>query len=171
MGEIIEDRMTGSCGDAQWLVARRASLARPELVAVYASLFNKEDMGHDIVLPGAFRESLEMRGPAGIKLLFQHNPSEPIGVWEQLTEDARGLYVRGRLMLDVARAREVLSLMRAGALDGLSIGFRAIARPPRRQDRHPPPRESRPVGDLRRHLPAAARSAHRLRQGAPAHAR
>ena len=94
--------------------------------AGYASLFNKEDMGHDIVLPGAFRESLEMRGPAGIKMLFQHNPSEPIGVWEQLTEDARGLYVRGRLMLDVARSREVLSLMRAGALDGLSIGFRAI---------------------------------------------
>jgi HK97 family phage prohead protease len=94
--------------------------------AGYASLFNKEDMGHDIVLPGAFRDSLEMRGPGGIKLLFQHNPSEPIGVWDQLTEDARGLYVRGRLMLDVARAREVLSLMRAGALDGLSIGFRAI---------------------------------------------
>jgi HK97 family phage prohead protease len=67
-----------------------------------------------------------MRGPGGIKLLFQHNPSEPIGVWDQLTEDARGLYVRGRLMLDVARAREVLSIMRAGALDGLSIGFRAI---------------------------------------------
>jgi HK97 family phage prohead protease len=94
--------------------------------AGYASLFNKEDMGHDIVLPGAFRESLEMRGPAGIKMLFQHNPSEPIGVWDQITEDARGLYVRGRLMLDVARAREVLSLIRAGALDGLSIGFRAI---------------------------------------------
>jgi hypothetical protein len=94
--------------------------------AGYASLFNKEDMGHDIVLPGAFRESLATRGPTGIKMLFQHNPSEPIGVWDQLTEDARGLYVRGRLMLDVARAREVLSLMRAGALDGLSIGFRAI---------------------------------------------
>ncbi len=92
----------------------------------YASLFNKEDMGHDIVLPGAFRESLKTRGASGIKMLFQHNPSEPIGVWDQLTEDARGLYVRGRLMLDVARAREVLSLMRAGALDGLSIGFRAI---------------------------------------------
>jgi HK97 family phage prohead protease len=94
--------------------------------AGYASLFNKEDMVHDILLPGAFRESIAMRGAAGIKMLFQHNPSEPIGVWDQLTEDARGLYVRGRLMLDVVRAREVLSLMRAGALDGLSIGFRAI---------------------------------------------
>ena len=60
-------------------------------------------------------------------MLFQHNPAEPIGVWEQLKEDARGLYARGRLMLDVARAREVLALMRAGALDGLSIGFRAVS--------------------------------------------
>jgi HK97 family phage prohead protease len=92
----------------------------------YASLFNTEDMGRDIVLPGAFRDSLKERGPAGIKLLYQHNPAEPIGVWESLKEDSRGLLVRGRLMLAVARAREVLALMRAGALDGLSIGFRTV---------------------------------------------
>ena len=92
----------------------------------YASVFNVEDMGRDIVLPGAFRDSLAARGPTGIKMLFQHRPDEPIGVWEQLKEDARGLYAKGRLMLDVARARETLSLMRAGALDGLSIGFRAV---------------------------------------------
>jgi HK97 family phage prohead protease len=94
--------------------------------AGYASLFNTEDMGRDIVLPGAFRDSLRERGPGGIKLLYQHNPAEPIGVWESLKEDTRGLYARGRLMLAVARAREVLALMRAGALDGLSIGFRAV---------------------------------------------
>jgi HK97 family phage prohead protease len=92
----------------------------------YASLFNTEDMGRDIVLPGAFRDSLRQRGTAGIKLLYQHNPAEPIGVWESLKEDSRGLLARGRLMLAVARAREVLALMRAGALDGLSIGFRAV---------------------------------------------
>jgi HK97 family phage prohead protease len=60
-------------------------------------------------------------------MLFQHNPSEPIGIWDQLREDARGLLARGRLMPEVARAREVLALMRAGALDGLSIGFRAVS--------------------------------------------
>jgi Escherichia/Staphylococcus phage prohead protease len=92
----------------------------------YASLFGTEDMGHDIVLPGAFRDSLAARGARGIKMLLQHNPAEPIGVWEELKEDARGLFAKGRLMLDVARARETLSLMRAGALDGLSIGFRAV---------------------------------------------
>jgi HK97 family phage prohead protease len=92
----------------------------------YASLFGSEDLGHDIVEPGAFRDSLAERGPRGIKLLFQHDPAEPIGVWNELVEDAKGLYARGRLMTEVARAREVLALMRAGALEGLSIGFRAV---------------------------------------------
>lgn len=92
----------------------------------YASLFNREDLGHDIVLPGAFRESLVERGAAGIKMLFQHDPAQPVGVWTKVKEDARGLWVHGRLMTEVARAREVLALMRAGAIDGLSIGFRMI---------------------------------------------
>jgi len=91
----------------------------------YASLFNAEDLARDIIAPGAFRASLAKRGASGIKMLFQHDPAEPIGVWLDIAEDARGLKVKGRLMLDVARAREVLSLMKAGALEGLSIGFRA----------------------------------------------
>jgi len=92
----------------------------------YASLFEREDMGRDVVVPGAFAESLRMRGTSGIKMLFQHDPNQPIGVWERLREDSRGLFAAGRLMSDVAKSREVLSLMRAGVLDGLSIGFRAI---------------------------------------------
>lgn len=92
----------------------------------YASLFNREDLGRDIVLPGAFRDTLEHRGARGIKLLFQHDANQPIGVWDTLEEDGRGLYVRGRLMREVAKAREVMALMRAGALDGLSIGFRTV---------------------------------------------
>jgi len=83
-------------------------------------------MGRDVVMPGAFRESLKGRRASAIKLLFQHDPNEPIGVWLEIREDARGLWVKGRLMQDVSRAREILSLMRAGALDGLSIGFRTV---------------------------------------------
>ncbi|HUS97220.1 MAG TPA: HK97 family phage prohead protease [Hyphomicrobiaceae bacterium] len=92
----------------------------------YASLFDREDLGRDVVQRGAFRESLAQRGPRGVKLLFQHDPNQPIGVWEVLREDARGLYARGRLTTEVAKARDVLSLMRSGAVDGLSIGFRAL---------------------------------------------
>lgn len=92
----------------------------------YASLFDKVDLGKDVVERGAFAASLRIRGAAGIRMLYQHDPNEPIGAWTEIREDARGLFVRGRLTREVARAREVLSLMRAGALDGLSIGFRAV---------------------------------------------
>jgi uncharacterized protein len=95
----------------------------------YASLFGVMDLGHDVVLPGAFRDSLDRRGPQGVKLLWQHDPAEPLGAWQALEEDQRGLHVRGRLNLEQAKSREVLSLMRQGALDGLSIGYRTeIAR-------------------------------------------
>ena len=92
----------------------------------YASLFGVVDLAKDLVLPGAFRDSLARRGPGGIKLLWSHDPAQPIGRWTRLVEDARGLYARGRLNLAVARARELHALMRDGAIDGLSIGFRTI---------------------------------------------
>jgi HK97 family phage prohead protease len=92
----------------------------------YASRFNVIDLGRDLVLPGAFAESIARRGVRGIKMLFQHDPAEPIGVWLEVREDAHGLYARGRILPEVERGREVLALMRAGAIDGLSIGFRAV---------------------------------------------
>src|SRR5690606_40524826 len=65
--------------------------------AGYASRFGVVDLGRDLVLPGAFAESLARRGPRGIKMLFQHDTAEPIGVWLEVREDAHGLYVRGRI--------------------------------------------------------------------------
>lgn len=92
----------------------------------YAARFNTADLGRDLIVPGAFAESLAQRGAAGVRMLFQHDPAEPIGVWLELREDTRGLFVRGRLISEIARGREVLSLMRAGAIDGLSIGFQTV---------------------------------------------
>ena len=90
----------------------------------YASLFGIVDLGRDLVQPGAFRESLQRRGAASVKMLWQHEAREPIGAWLSIVEDARGLKVKGRLNLAVARAREVLALMRDRTVDGLSIGYR-----------------------------------------------
>lgn len=92
----------------------------------YASLFGEVDLGRDMVEPGAFAKSIATRGVGGIRMLFQHDPGEPIGTWLSIREDRRGLAVRGRLAKGVARARDVLELMRGGALDGLSIGFRTV---------------------------------------------
>jgi HK97 family phage prohead protease len=106
--------------------ARLASVEQDGTFAGYASLFGRTDLARDAVMPGAFAASLAARGAGGIRMLFQHDPNQPIGVWLTIREDAQGLYVKGRLATEVARAREVLALMRAGALDGLSIGYRTV---------------------------------------------
>jgi HK97 family phage prohead protease len=90
----------------------------------YASLFGVADLGKDVVIPGAFADSLRKRGAAEVRLLWQHDPAEPLGRWLTIEEDRRGLFVRGKLNLAVERAREIHALMREGAVDGLSIGFR-----------------------------------------------
>lgn len=92
----------------------------------YASIFNSVDDARDSVRPGAFAQSIAARRPGGVKLLWQHDPASPVGTIEQLHEDGRGLFVRGRLLLSVTRAREALALMRCGAVDGLSIGYRTV---------------------------------------------
>src|SRR5262249_18171440 len=68
-------------------------------------------------------DTLAARGLRRIAMLFQHDPSEPVGIWLELREDHRGLFARGRLIPDVRRGRELLSLLRAGAIDGMSICF------------------------------------------------
>jgi Escherichia/Staphylococcus phage prohead protease len=90
----------------------------------YASLFGEADLGKDVVMPGAFRDSLRKRTAAHVRLLWQHDPGQPIGRWLSIAEDIRGLRVRGRLNLAVGQARDIHALMRDGAVDGLSIGFR-----------------------------------------------
>lgn len=92
----------------------------------YASLFGEIDQARDMVIPGAFAQTLVTRGIRRVPMLFQHDPAEPIGIWLELREDHRGLYARGRLIPEVTRARELLSLLRARAVDGLSIGFKTV---------------------------------------------
>jgi HK97 family phage prohead protease len=94
------------------------------LVTGYASLFGAPDRNGDVVMPGAFRETLRKRPVREVKFLFQHDANEPIGVWIDLHEDEKGLRVIGKLIAGVNRAREAFALIRAGAIDGLSIGFK-----------------------------------------------
>jgi len=92
----------------------------------YASLFWTRDLNDDVTAAGAFAESLTTSGPAGVKMLHQHDDAQPIGVWDEIVEDARGLFVRGRILRSTPRGRLVAALVEAGALDGLSIGFRQV---------------------------------------------
>jgi len=98
------------------------------IIEGYASLFGDQDRGGDIVERGAYSQSLERLRRDGwrVKMLWQHDPAQPIGVWDAVREDDRGLFVKGRLLDDVNRAREAAALIAAGAIDGLSIGYRTV---------------------------------------------
>lgn len=94
----------------------------------YASIFNYLDDHKDVIHHGAYATSLRRWEGKGAwpKLLWQHNQKEPIGYWTFMEEDNKGLYVEGQLLLDVQKAREAYVLMKARAVDGLSIGYKVI---------------------------------------------
>ncbi|MGB0498936.1 MAG: HK97 family phage prohead protease [Rubricella sp.] len=94
----------------------------------YASLFGVADRGGDIVARGAYRAGLERLSAEGrsVKMLWQHDPARPVGVWDLVEEVERGLRVRGRLLQEVRDGREAAALIGAGAIDGLSIGYRTV---------------------------------------------
>ena len=97
----------------------------------YGSVFGVVDSYGEVVEPGAFIGSLAKRKARGIKMLWQHDMTQPIGIYEDVAEDAKGLWVKGRLLKDVSpRAAEAYGLLKAGALDGLSIGYRVLKSEP-----------------------------------------
>lgn len=98
----------------------------------YGAVFSNVDSKGEKVMPGAFSESLARHRREGSKplMLWQHDPSEPIGVWEDLAEDGIGLRGVGRFVLETTRGREAYALLKAGALKGLSIGYREIEAEP-----------------------------------------
>ena len=97
------------------------------LFSGYASVFDNVDSYGDIVRKGAFVESIgewEAKGKMP-PILWNHDPSDPIGVYTKMQEDEKGLYVEGKLLIDdVPRAKQTHALMKAGVIDGLSIGYR-----------------------------------------------
>lgn len=90
----------------------------------YGSVFGNVDSYSDVVVQGAFAKSIEEAKATGRMpaMLWQHDPEEPIGVWTDLREDERGLYVKGQLA-ETQRGREARELIKLGALTGLSIGY------------------------------------------------
>ncbi len=87
----------------------------------YASVFNVQDLQNDWVEKGAFEAAIR-EGPMP-KMLWQHDPTQPIGRWEKMEEHDHGLYVEGQLFLALEKGREAFLLMKEGVLDGLSIGY------------------------------------------------
>ncbi|WP_180076902.1 HK97 family phage prohead protease [Acinetobacter sp. YH12251] len=93
----------------------------------YGAVFGNVDWYNDVILPGAFAKSLEKWAEKNKMppVLWNHNDGEPIGVYTSIYEDEKGLFVEGRLLIDdVPRAKSTHALLKAGAIDGLSIGYK-----------------------------------------------
>lgn len=94
----------------------------------YASVFNNVDLQQELVEPGAFNKSLKkwQLSQQLPKMLWQHDPKIPIGLWKNIREDEHGLFVEGKLLLDIRQGQEAYTLLKAGVVDGLSIGYNVI---------------------------------------------
>ncbi|MBU6165055.1 MAG: HK97 family phage prohead protease [Alphaproteobacteria bacterium] len=98
-------------------------------IAGYASVFDQPDKGGDVVVKGAFAGAA-----APLPLLWQHKQDEPIGFVDSLTEDGRGLRITARIVGE-GRGQAAAALVKAGAIDGLSFGYRVKAASPTRNGR------------------------------------
>ncbi len=124
----FKDRVSGSPETKFVQLGSQIGLSEENRIVGYASLFGAKDQGGDLVEKGAYSASLKSLGKDGraVKMLWQHDPARPIGVWDQIFEDKKGLYVSGRILEEVQAGAEALALLRAGAIDGLSIGYRTV---------------------------------------------
>ena len=94
-------------------------------ISGYASVFGIADLSGDRVMRGAFAASLLGHTGRNLPMLFGHETHEPIGIWDRVIEDKRGLFVSGRILTGNIRADRTARLVTEGALSGLSIGYRA----------------------------------------------
>lgn len=98
--------------------------ARPGFFSGYASVFGLVDSYGDTIAPGAYSKTLQNR-ERPIQLRWNHYGGV-VGKWLTLREDQKGLYVEGELTPGHSVAQDAYALMKHGAVNGLSIGYRPI---------------------------------------------
>lgn len=91
----------------------------------HAAVFGNRDSYGDIIQPGAFARTLTNGDRGRVKVLWQHNSSDPIGKPLEMREDDRGLFVRARIA-DTTLGRDAMALFDAEVIDELSIGYDAV---------------------------------------------
>ncbi|MEP4195974.1 MAG: HK97 family phage prohead protease [Aliishimia sp.] len=123
-GRFKTREQKSSQGAIEGLVVPEFKAAKNGTVDGYGAVFGNVDQGYDLIEPGAFADSL--KGNRKVKMLWHHDPRSPIGVWDEVKEDEKGLWVKGRILGEVEKGREATALVKAGAVDGLSIGYRTL---------------------------------------------
>ena len=108
----------------------------------YASTFGNRDLVGDIVQPGAFAKTLNGRPASDVLMLWNHEHKRLIGVWDEIEEDAIGLRVKGRILIETKDGADAYAFAKARAARGLSIGYRTV------RARHDPERKSRLLDEV-----------------------
>lgn len=121
----IQTRDAGTSREVRSCVLEIRAVGDDGAIEGYGSVFGVRDDYDDVIAAGAFVASLAAHKSAGTMpaMLWQHDADEPIGVWQEMAEDKKGLRVKGQLALDTVRGKEAHALLKMGALNGLSIGF------------------------------------------------
>lgn len=89
----------------------------------YASVFGNVDSDGDIILAGAFKNTLQIQ-TRKVAMFFNHRAWElPVGKWDALQEDTKGLFVRGQLTPGHSGASDLKAAMQHGTVEGMSVGF------------------------------------------------
>ena len=122
---LIERRNGGGVRQTRSFALELRATADDGTIEGYGSVYGVRDQYDDVIAPGSFGASLAAHRSAGTMpaMLWQHDPDDPIGVWTEMVEDAKGLRVMGKLCLDTERGREAHALLKMRAINGLSIGF------------------------------------------------
>lgn len=92
----------------------------------YAAIFNIKDNGGDVIMPGAFSETIAARNGAPLPMLWNHSADNLIGNWTAAVEDRRGLKVSGRINMGAPAGANLYPYLKDGTIRGLSIGFFTI---------------------------------------------
>ena len=89
----------------------------------YASVFDVIDSDGDIMLPGAYKKALASQSRK-VGMFFNHQTWEmPVGKWQRLEEDSKGLIVVGELTPGMSASNDLRAAMEHKTVEGMSVGF------------------------------------------------
>ncbi|QEK39745.1 HK97 family phage prohead protease [Candidatus Sneabacter namystus] len=89
----------------------------------YASVFQHVDQAQDMLMPGAFKKSLQKKNDNTFKLLWQHDATKPIGKIISAQEDTHGLLITASIVKETDTGKEAITLITSGIVQGLSVGI------------------------------------------------
>jgi len=124
IGKLKEAGKGILCVETKTVLLKLSDVNEEGVIEGYASVFKNKDRNGEVVDKGAFKKTLN--DGKKVPLLWQHDPSDPIGPVEEAKEDDTGLRIKAQILQTIQRGREALAIVKAGIVKGMSIGYRVL---------------------------------------------